>query len=74
LLWIAVTAVSRYVSMASVVACLSLPVAAWVFGYPRHAVGAAVVAALIIVWRHRENIARLVSGTERRLGERTRLA
>jgi glycerol-3-phosphate acyltransferase PlsY len=32
------------------------------------------VAALIIVWRHRENIARLISGTERRLGERARLA
>ena len=32
------------------------------------------VAALIIVWRHRENIARMVSGTEHRLGARTRLA
>jgi glycerol-3-phosphate acyltransferase PlsY len=73
-LWIAVTAVSRYVSMASVVACLSLPVAALLLGYPRHSVIAAAVAALIIVWRHRENIARLVSGTERRLGERARLA
>lgn len=73
-LWIAVTAVSRYVSMASLVACLSLPVAALLLGYPRHSVIAAAVAALIIVWRHRENIARLVSGTERRLGERARLA
>lgn len=73
-LWIAVTAVSRYVSMASVVACLSLPVGALLLGYPRHSVIAAAVAALIIVWRHRENIARLVSGTERRLGERTRPA
>ena len=73
-LWIAVTAVSRYVSMASVVACLSLPVAALLLGYPRHSVIAAAVAALIIVWRHRENIARLISGTERRLGERARLA
>ena len=73
-LWIAVTAVSRYVSMASVVACLSLPLGALLLGYPRHSVIAAVVVALIIVWRHRENIARLVSGTERRLGERTRPA
>jgi len=73
-LWIAVTAVSRYVSMASVVACLSLPVGALLRGYPRHSVIAAAVAALIIVWRHRQNIARLASGTERRLGERTPLA
>jgi len=73
-LWIAVTAVSRYVSMASVVACLSVPVGALLLGYPRHSILAAAGAALIIVWRHRENIARLVSGTERRLGERTPLA
>ncbi|MGH7384317.1 MAG: glycerol-3-phosphate 1-O-acyltransferase PlsY [Candidatus Rokuibacteriota bacterium] len=73
-LWLAVAAASRYVSMASVVACLSLPLGALLFGYPRHSIIAGAVAALIIVWRHRENIARLVSGTERRLGERPRAA
>lgn len=69
-LWIAVTALSRYVSLASVIGCLSLPVGAALLGYPRHAVIASAIAALIIVWRHRENLARLASGTERRLGER----
>ncbi len=73
-LWLAVTAVSRYVSLASVVACLSLPVSAALLGYLRHAVIAAVVAAAIILWRHRENLARLAGGTERRLGERARTA
>lgn len=73
-LWVAVTALSRYVSMASVIACLSLPVGAIVLGYPAHAAVAAAVTALVVVWRHRENIGRLVSGTERRLGERTRPA
>ncbi len=71
-LWIVVTAVSRYVSLASIVACLSLPVAAQLLGYPGPAAIAAAVAALVIVWRHRENVARLLSGTERRLGERAR--
>jgi glycerol-3-phosphate acyltransferase PlsY len=74
LIWLGVTALSRYVSMASMIACLCLPVAALLLGYPRHAVVAAAIAALIIVWRHRENIARLVGGTERRLGERARAA
>jgi glycerol-3-phosphate acyltransferase PlsY len=69
-LWLAVTAVSRYVSLASIVACLSLPVGAALLGYARHAVIAATVAAVIILWRHRENLVRLASGTERRLGER----
>lgn len=73
-LWLAVTAVSRYVSLASVVACLSLPVGAALLGYSRYAVIAAAVAAAIILWRHRENLVRLAGGTERRLGERARTA
>ena len=73
-LWIVVTAISRYVSLASIVACVSLPVSAALLGYPRHAVIAAAVTAAIITWRHRENIVRLASGTERRLGERARTA
>jgi glycerol-3-phosphate acyltransferase PlsY len=74
LIWLGVTALSRYVSLASMIACLCLPLSALLLGYPWHAVVAAVIAALIIVWRHRENIARLVGGTERRLGERVRAA
>jgi glycerol-3-phosphate acyltransferase PlsY len=73
-LWLAVTALSRYVSLASVVACLSLPLGAALLGYPRHSAIAAAVAAVIIVWRHRENLVRLASGTERRLGDRPRAA
>jgi glycerol-3-phosphate acyltransferase PlsY len=74
LIWLGVTALSRYVSLASMIACLCLPLSALLLGYPWRAVVAAVIAALIIVWRHRENIARLVGGTERRLGERVRAA
>jgi glycerol-3-phosphate acyltransferase PlsY len=73
-LWLAVTALTRYVSLASIVACLSLPVGAALLGYSRHAVIAAAVAAAIILWRHRENLVRLAGGTERRLGERARTA
>jgi glycerol-3-phosphate acyltransferase PlsY len=69
-----VTALSRYVSLASIVGCLGLPVGALLLGYPRHSAIAAAIAALIIMWRHRENIVRLASGTERRLGERARTA
>jgi acyl phosphate:glycerol-3-phosphate acyltransferase len=71
-LWLAVTSLSRYVSLASIVGCVSLPLGAALMGYPRDSVGAAALVALIIMWRHRENIARLVSGTEHRLGERAR--
>ncbi|HWN01735.1 MAG TPA: glycerol-3-phosphate acyltransferase, partial [Candidatus Dormibacteraeota bacterium] len=73
-LWILVTALSRYVSLACIVACVSLPLGAALLGYPRYAVVAAAMTAVIIVWRHRENIVRLASGSERRLGERARTA
>ncbi|HEY7041449.1 MAG TPA: glycerol-3-phosphate 1-O-acyltransferase PlsY [Methylomirabilota bacterium] len=73
-LWLAVTSLSRYVSLASLVGCVSLPVSAMLLGYPRHSVIAAALVALIIMWRHRENIARLARGTEHRLGERARAA
>lgn len=64
---------SRYVSLASMVAAVFAPVfylfgdgAAW------NAVGAEVlclsVMALLLVWRHRENINRLLAGTESKLG------
>ena len=73
-LWLLVTSLSRYVSLASLVGCVSLPVGAALLGYPRHSVIAAALVALIIMWRHRENIARLARGTEHRLGERARAA
>jgi glycerol-3-phosphate acyltransferase PlsY len=70
LVWLAVTLSFRYVSLASIMACVCLPVGVALLGYPREAIGAAVAAAIIIVVRHRENLRRLAKGSEARLGER----
>jgi glycerol-3-phosphate acyltransferase PlsY len=70
LVWLVVTASFRYVSLASVMACVCLPLGVALLGYPRASVGAAVVAGAIIIARHRQNISRLTRGTETRLGER----
>jgi glycerol-3-phosphate acyltransferase PlsY len=64
----AVVAVTRTVSLASIVGVLVLPVAAAVFGAPAGEVVALAGCAVLIVARHRANIARLRAGTERRLG------
>jgi acyl phosphate:glycerol-3-phosphate acyltransferase len=69
-LFLLVTGTSRYVSLGSVLAAASLPVATAALGYPGSAVAGAAVAAAVIAWRHRENLARLARGTERRLGGR----
>ena len=69
-LFIAIVAISRYVSLASIAAVLVLPVGVFALGYPRASTGAAALAALVILWRHRENIRRLADGKENRLGGR----
>jgi len=70
LVWLVVTASFRYVSLASVMACLCLPLGVTLLGYPRAAIGAAVGAATVIILRHRANLQRLANGREPRLGER----
>lgn len=60
---------TRYISVGSMAAAIALAVAAASEAPPVIAVGAAL-AALIIVHRHRSNLARLMAGTERRVGQR----
>lgn len=65
-IWIVVFAATRYASVASILSVSSLPFLAWGFGepWPVIAFGAAVAAA--VVFLHRQNILRLVAGTESR--------
>lgn len=62
--------VTKYVSLGSVLASVSLPAVAYALGTPPPAVVAAAAAAAIIVFRHRSNLERVRSGTERRIGVR----
>jgi glycerol-3-phosphate acyltransferase PlsY len=64
-------AATRVVSVASIVASLSLGPIAGLLGAPRAVVVLAVAAALLIVAKHHENIARLRRGEEPRLGGRS---
>lgn len=54
----------RYVSLASVAAAVALPPLALAFGSSREFVVFAVLAAALVVFRHRTNLARLAAGTE----------
>jgi glycerol-3-phosphate acyltransferase PlsY len=62
--------VTRYISVGSVTAALTLAAAAVIDDPPNAVVAGAIVAALVIVHRHRANLARLVAGTEPRIGQR----
>ncbi len=61
---------TRYISLGSLLASLALPPIAYAIGSPAPAVVGAVASAALIVFRHRSNLARLWTGTERRLGVR----
>jgi glycerol-3-phosphate acyltransferase PlsY len=68
--FLVVAMTTRFVSLGSLMAAACVPFGAWALGASRPAVLAAFGVAAIVIVRHRENIARLRAGTERRLGER----
>jgi acyl phosphate:glycerol-3-phosphate acyltransferase len=70
--WIAVFLIFRYASLASILAAISLPVAAALLDEPWPVIVFAAAAAVAIVVLHRANIARLRSGTENRFRFRRR--
>jgi glycerol-3-phosphate acyltransferase PlsY len=70
-IFIVVVAVTRYVSLGSVVAMVLLPpISGMLFRAPRAVVAAAAAVAVLIVIKHRENLRRLALGDERKLGGR----
>jgi glycerol-3-phosphate acyltransferase PlsY len=69
-IFLVVVGVTRYISLGSIAASVALAVVAIVGDLPRSVVLGAGAAALIIVHRHRANFARVVAGTERRIGQR----
>lgn len=69
-IWVVVLAGTRYVSVASMLACLSVPVMIWWMQGPMaYRVFGIFVAAYVIV-KHRSNIARLMQGRENRFGRK----
>lgn len=66
-IWLAVLLVSRYVSLASIGAALSLPVIALLLDRPGAEVAFAIGAAVLVAALHHANIARLIAGEESRM-------
>lgn len=73
--WLILAYWMRYSSLASMVAAITSPIyyvlgdgTAWVMN--RSVVLSTTVMALLLIWRHSENIARLAKGTESKLGKK----
>ena len=67
IVWLATALLSRISSLGGMVGAVSAPIAALALGYPVFAIGLGGLA-VIVLWRHRENIARLRAGTEPKIG------
>jgi glycerol-3-phosphate acyltransferase PlsY len=68
LIWLAVAAITRYSSLAALVASAATPLALWMLGtWPEPALFALLT---VLLWTmHRGNIARLMNGTEGKIGK-----
>ncbi|KAB7647406.1 glycerol-3-phosphate 1-O-acyltransferase PlsY [Polymorphobacter fuscus] len=67
IVWAAGAALTRYSSVGGLLAAVAAPVAAALLGFAHSAIALALMAA-VLVWKHRDNIARLRAGTESRIG------
>ena len=65
--WLAVAAVSRYSSLGAIVAALFAPAAAWFFLGVGPFLWAVAGMSLLLIVRHKANIAKLVRGEESRI-------
>jgi acyl phosphate:glycerol-3-phosphate acyltransferase len=74
LVFVTCVALRRQVSLGSLAAAAALPIAAFAWGSPAAYVLYALVAATLIWYRHRENIQRLLAGTEPTIGQGVRLS
>jgi len=67
--WLLTAAIFRMSSLGALVAALAAPVAAMILGRPDVAIMTGALAALIY-WLHRDNIKRILSGDEPKIGKK----
>jgi glycerol-3-phosphate acyltransferase PlsY len=72
--WIATALAFRYVSLASMLGAVSLPITALIMHRSTVLVTVTAVIALFVIFRHRANISRLLAGTESKIGQKAAAA
>jgi len=70
LVFLVAVALTRYISLGSVLAAIAVPLLTLLFSRPLPMVLSACAIGALIVWRHRDNLQRLLAGTENRFGAR----
>lgn len=70
--WLAVVVPTRYSSLAALAAALAAPVLAWWLVGRGEVLLAVAAMCAVLIYRHKSNIAKLLAGTESRIGGRKR--
>lgn len=70
--WLLTALLTRYSSLAALVAAIAAPIAAGFLIERIEIVTAVAIMSGLLIWRHRPNIQRLFAGTEPRIGKRTK--
>jgi glycerol-3-phosphate acyltransferase PlsY len=66
--WLLMALAFRYSSLAALTAAVGAPIYAILLGLPQEWVLASGVLALLLFWRHKGNIQKLLAGTESKIG------
>jgi glycerol-3-phosphate acyltransferase PlsY len=69
--WIVTAVLTRYVSIASIVAAVALPTAVWLTPDSLTLRIVTTVLGLLAIFKHRDNVQRLLNGTEQRFGQKS---
>jgi glycerol-3-phosphate acyltransferase PlsY len=69
--WVVTFYATRYVSLGSILAAVAVPAASWLRGNPLALNVVVTALGLFVIIRHRENIKRLLAGTESKFAKKT---
>jgi glycerol-3-phosphate acyltransferase PlsY len=71
--WLIIAVFFRISSFAAIIAALFAPFATWMlFGFAHPFFASVVVVAILLIYRHRQNIKNILAGTESRLGQKSK--
>lgn len=80
ILWLIILAKTRYTSLSNIIVAWLLPPFYWFFAGPKFfnnnslwALIIGFVIVMVVYWRHRENIKRLIQGNERKFGQKEQI-
>jgi len=68
--WLFIAVTFRYSSLAAIIAALLVPIYAGYFTANPIYTGVIGIIALLVIWRHRSNIRKLIAGTETKIGQK----